>query len=134
MNALVGPDRDCRAARERRETFHVGTLEGLLEEQEPGFPRRLQVTPRRLIREAAIGVGADRQVRPQRLAHRKRSRNLDIDRLDADLELEKADALTGLGLRLGNVLIRRRIADEPHGPYLVAQRTAHEIDQRQSGW
>src|SRR5712671_7124327 len=105
MNALVGPDRERGAARERRKAFQVAIRERLLQEKKVSLPGRREVTPRRVIREAAIGIGADRHIRPQRLAHRKRRGDLAVERLDADLEPEKADALTGLGLRLRNVLL-----------------------------
>ncbi len=118
--------------RERRKAFQVTIRERLLQEKEVSFPRRCEVTPRRVIREAAIGIGADRHIRPQRPAHRKRGGDLGVERLDADLELEKADALAGLGFCLRNVLVRRRIADQPHGRDLAAQGAAHEIVQRQA--
>ncbi len=72
MNALVGPDRSSGGPRERRKAFQVAIRERLLEEKKVDLPGRREVTPRRVIREAAIGIGADRHIRPQRLAHRKR--------------------------------------------------------------
>ncbi len=64
MNALVGPDRDRGAACECRKAFQVTIGERLLQEKEVSLPGRREVTPRRLIREAAIGIGADRHIRP----------------------------------------------------------------------
>src|SRR5262249_32022649 len=132
MNALIGPDRDRRGTCERRKALEVGILEWLLQEKQRGLPRRFEVTPRRLMGKAAVGVGANRQVRPQRLAPRKGGWDLAAERLNADLELEKTNALAGLGLRLGNVLVRRCIADQPHGCNLAAQRATDEINQRQA--
>src|SRR5262249_37766845 len=51
MNALIRPDLDRGAARQRREAFQVAILERLLQEEQSGLTRRLQVTPRRPIRE-----------------------------------------------------------------------------------
>src|SRR5262249_16104237 len=103
MNALVSSDRSRDGTRNRREHFQGAIRRRLLEEKEVSYPGRREATPCRVIREAAIGICADRHIRPQRLAHRKRGGDLGVERLDADLELEKADALTGLGLRLRNV-------------------------------
>src|SRR5215471_19238045 len=91
MDAFVDPDRDRRVARQRRQTSQVRILEWLLQENKPCLPGRLQVTTRCLIRETAIGVGTDRQSRPQYLAHGQRRGDFDIERLDADLELEETD-------------------------------------------
>ena len=128
MNAFVGADRDRRRARERREAVHVGRIERLLQEQQPGLPGRGEIAPRRVMGEAAIGVGADRQVRPQRRAHGDGGGDLGCERLDADLELEEADARFAPRLRLRDILVGRRIADEPHGRNLAPDRAADEID------
>jgi hypothetical protein len=89
---------------------------------------------RRFVGEPAIGVGAERHVRSERFPHGLRRGNLGSERLDADLELEEADAGGLARLGLGNVLLRRRIADEPHRRNRLPDRpTTDEVDHRHPG-
>ena len=69
---------------------------------------------------------------PKRSAQRDRAGDLGLDRLGADLELEEAEAFVALLVRFGDVLFRRRIAEEPHRRDLTADRAADEIDGRKA--
>jgi hypothetical protein len=67
-------------------------------------------------------------VRAQRLADRKCRLDFLIDRLDADLELEQMEAFGPPCVRFIDVLIRRRITQEPHRPHGAAPLAANQID------
>src|SRR5215831_567538 len=133
VDALVGAERNGRAARERPERDKVMRAERLLEEAKSGVAGAVEIAAGGGRREAAIGIGADRDVGTERRAHRAGRRDVVLDRLGADLDLEEAKALGELARRLGRILVGRRIAEEPHGGDRPAQRAAEEIDRREVG-
>ena len=57
VNALVGTDGYRRHSRQCPEAGEVVGCKRLFEEQQPGFPRGLDIVPRRFAREAAVGIG-----------------------------------------------------------------------------
>ena len=115
VNALVGAERHRRDARQRRKTGEVGVAERLLEKQQVGVARRLDVAARGGKREAAIGIGAERHV-----GTRAPARTASVPAISAAsgftpiLSLKKWKPSLFLGARFRDVLLGRRIAEEPH--------------------
>src|SRR5262245_12363223 len=126
VNALVYPDRQA-AARQRLEAFEIVGRPRLLEKEKLGLARALHIATGIAYREPAIGVGAKRHLGAQRLPDRERGRDLLLDRLHADLELEQMEAFGLPGARFLDVLIGRRIAKEPHRPHSAAPLAADQI-------
>ena len=106
--------------------------ERLLDEHEIGPAGAVHIAAGVLEGEAAIGVGAQRRLGAERVAQRKRGRDLGLHRLGADLELEETEPFGPLGMRLGDILLGGRIAEQPHRRDLPAQRAADEIGERQT--
>ena len=102
--------------------------ERLLDEHEAGGAHAFDIA-------AGVGQASARNWRRRRAALRRPAHRAarastaisPLDRLGADLELEEIEALRALGVRLGDVLLRRRIAEQPH------RRDRRGVPPRRSG-
>jgi hypothetical protein len=133
MDAFVGADRNRRDARQPRKRVEIRVRERLLDEQQAGLTHAFDIAAGISQGQPAIGIGAERSGSAEAFSQRERRRDLAVDRLGADLELEEAKALRAPCMRFGDVLLGRGIAEKPHWRDRAARGAANEIDYRQAG-
>ena len=114
MDALVGTDGYGRHSRQCLEAGEVRRRKRLLEEQQLGLARGLDIVPCRFAREAAVGVRTQGNLRPEGRPQRVRRGNILVERLGGHLQLEEAKAFAHLGSRLGHILVQRVATEQPH--------------------